>query len=70
MALRRASFSKCCATQCQTLRETESKAGWGHFPLDLGLGVYGHGVCQHSLHDAAAVDVAAAAGVPDAETFI
>jgi hypothetical protein len=29
-----------------------SKASWGHLPNYLGLGVYGHGVCLHSLHKA------------------
>ena len=28
----------------------------GHFPIYLGLGVFGHGVCLHSLHSLALSD--------------
>ena len=30
-------------------REVYSEAVSGHFPIYLGLGVYGHGPCLHSL---------------------
>ena len=33
-------------------REVDSEAVSGNFPIYLGLGVYGHGTCLHSLHEA------------------
>ena len=38
------------AAQHERISATDSKASWGHFPICLGPGVYGFGVCLHSLH--------------------
>jgi hypothetical protein len=50
LALRCAASSDCSATQCQTPRETDSRARWRTYSdLSWPRGIYDHSVCLHCL---------------------